>query len=126
MFSSFSYQDETNPESFDDMPTMPTSAYSVKLFCFDGVDFCSNEFYASHRTMCRSLLMESNMVVKIVWGTVYYDIIWYAIYFQNEQQSIMNDTDSIVFAKFLGKQEIRLKIKQKENVSGPKVSSNHF
>lgn len=37
----------------------------------------------------------------------------------------LNESNPIMFAKLAGRQEIRLKLKQGESVSGPKVKVNY-
>ncbi|XP_065221759.1 autophagy-related protein 2 homolog A [Planococcus citri] len=99
----FSYYDETSTEESEESATKLSSAYSTKMFSFEGVEFYSNEFLASNRTICRSLLSESISGENDIF------------------EKKISHHDIITIGKLLGKQEIRMKVKQKENFTGPKV-----
>ncbi|XP_014472680.1 PREDICTED: autophagy-related protein 2 homolog A isoform X2 [Dinoponera quadriceps] len=89
------------------------SAFTTKRFYLDGVNFHTDEFPSHTRTLSKSMA-ESTCSTPDSKN---------APHTPPEGNTANNASESnpIMFAKLAGRQEVRLKIKQEEGVSGPKV-----
>ncbi|XP_076666317.1 autophagy-related 2 isoform X1 [Andrena cerasifolii] len=129
------YSDEAglDPSSTSLDPSQPTkgyvvSAFTTKRFYLEGVTFSMDEFPSCARTFSRSIITTSRGSTpdsKNLDGQFSSAQISPV---QNTQtppeRNVINNlsqSNPIMFAKLAGRQEIRLKLKQGEGVSGPKV-----
>ncbi|KAI4495649.1 hypothetical protein M0802_008484 [Mischocyttarus mexicanus] len=104
------------------------SAFSTKRFYLEGVTLHTDEFPSRSRTISRSIMTMSRCSTpdsKISDGQFFSAQISPTQSMQNyPDRSLINnlsESHPILFAKFSGRQEFRLKMKQGEGVSGPKV-----
>ncbi|XP_011706773.1 PREDICTED: autophagy-related protein 2 homolog B isoform X4 [Wasmannia auropunctata] len=105
------------------------SAFSTKRFYMEGVTFHTDEFPSRARTFSRSMLASTCSTPDSKQNS---DSLFISAQ-MSPTQSILhtppdgnavnnsNESSPIVFAKLAGRQEVRLKMKQGEGISGPKV-----
>lgn len=129
------YSDEAglDPSSTSLDPSQSTkgyvvSAFTTKRFYLEGVTFHTDEFPSRARTFSRSIITSSRGSTPESKNSDYHFSSVQVSSTQNIQTSpegnIINnlsESNPIMFAKLAGRQEIRLKLKQGEGVSGPKV-----
>ncbi|XP_031843330.1 autophagy-related 2 [Nomia melanderi] len=129
------YSDEAglDPSSTSLDPSQSTksyivSAFTTKRFCLEGVTFYTDEFPSRARTFSRSLITTSRGSTPDSKNSDGQFSSAQISPVQNNQTppegNILNNlsgSNPIMFAKLAGRQEIRLKLKQGEGVSGPKV-----
>ncbi|RZF47432.1 hypothetical protein LSTR_LSTR007359 [Laodelphax striatellus] len=86
---------------------LQNSAFSASKFHCEGVTIYTDEFPADSRTMSRSLIKPNEDEMT---GS------------QNDPKSLKNEPiNPVLFGKLNGRQEVRIKLKQGENIQGPKV-----
>ncbi|CAK9813594.1 Autophagy-related protein 2 homolog B [Anthophora quadrimaculata] len=129
------YSDEAglDPSSTSLDPSQSTkgyvvSAFTTKRFYLEGVSFHTDEFPSRARTFSRSIITTSsgstpdskNSDAQLFSAQISPN--------HNTQSPTegniinnLNESNPIMFAKLAGRQEIRMKLKQGESVSGPKV-----
>ncbi|XP_072742677.1 autophagy-related protein 2 homolog B [Anoplolepis gracilipes] len=104
------------------------SAFSTKRFYMEGVTFHTDEFPSCARTFSRSLVAStcstpdsknSDSLFTSAQMSPTLSILHTPP--EGNTVNISNELNPIMFAKLAGRQEIRLKIKQGEGISGPKV-----
>ncbi|XP_043255081.1 autophagy-related protein 2 homolog A [Colletes gigas] len=129
------YSDEAgmDPNSTSLDPSQSTkgyivSAFTTKRFYLDGVTFYTDEFPTCTRTFSRSVITTSRGSTPDSKNSDGQFISAQMSPNQNMQTppdgNIINNlsgSNPIMFAKLAGRQEIRVKLKQGEGVSGPKV-----
>ncbi|XP_017890148.1 autophagy-related protein 2 homolog B isoform X2 [Ceratina calcarata] len=129
------YSDEAglDPSSTSLDPSQSTkgyvvSAFTTKRFCLEGVTFHTDEFPSRARTFSRSIITTSRGSTPDSKNSDGQFSSAQISPNQNTQtppeRNIINnlsESNPIMFAKLAGRQEIRLKLKQGEGVSGPKV-----
>ncbi|XP_076284575.1 autophagy-related 2 isoform X1 [Lasioglossum baleicum] len=129
------YSDEAglDPSSTSIDPSQATksyivSAFTTKRFYVEGVSFYTDEFPSRARTFSRSLIATSRGSTPDSKNSDGQFSSAQISPVQNTQTppegNILNNlsgSNPIMFAKLAGRQEIRLKLKQGEGVSGPKV-----
>ncbi|KAG7200135.1 hypothetical protein KM043_000574 [Ampulex compressa] len=104
------------------------SAFTIKRFYLEGVTFYTDEFPSRARTFSRSIMTTSRGSTPDSKNSDGQFSSAQISPTQNMQTppegNIINnlsESNPIIFAKLAGRQEIRLKVKQGEGVSGPKV-----
>ncbi|XP_033188946.1 autophagy-related 2 [Bombus vancouverensis nearcticus] len=129
------YSDEAglDPSSTSLDPSQSTkgyvvSAFTTKRFYLEGVTFHTDEFPSRARTFSRSIITTSRGSTPDSKNSDGHFFSAQVSPTQNMQTppeaNIINnlsESNPIMFAKLAGRQEIRLKLKQGEGVSGPKV-----
>ncbi|XP_032665002.1 autophagy-related protein 2 homolog A isoform X2 [Odontomachus brunneus] len=89
------------------------SAFTTKRFYLEGVTFNTDEFPSHARTFSKSMV-ESTCSTPDSKNTPHTPS-------EGNAANNVSESNPIMFAKLAGRQEMRLKIKQEEGVSGPKV-----
>ncbi|XP_011303463.1 autophagy-related protein 2 homolog B [Fopius arisanus] len=121
------YSDEagSDPSTLTPDPNQPSkgyivSAFTTKRFYLEGVTFHIDEFPSRARTFSRSVMTTSRCSTPDNFSSAQ---ISPSMHTPPEKSLINNLSPSspIICAKLTGRQEIRLKLKQGEGVSGPKV-----
>ncbi|XP_043525615.1 autophagy-related protein 2 homolog B isoform X2 [Frieseomelitta varia] len=131
------YSDEAglDPSSASLDPSQSTkgyivSAFTTKRFYLEGVTFHTDEFPSRARTFSRSIITISRGSTPDSknsdghFSSAQISPTQYANVQTSPEGNIinsLNESNPIMFAKLAGRQEIRLKLKQGESVSGPKV-----
>ncbi|KZC06215.1 Autophagy-related protein 2 like protein B [Dufourea novaeangliae] len=130
------YSDEAglDPSSTSLDPSQSTkgyivSAFTTKRFYLEGVMFYTDEFPSRARTFSRSIITTSRGSTPDSKNSDGQFSSAQISPTQNAQTpsdgnilNNLNESNPIMFAKLAGRQEIRLKLKQGEGVSGPKVA----
>ncbi|XP_020295971.1 autophagy-related protein 2 homolog B isoform X2 [Pseudomyrmex gracilis] len=104
------------------------SAFSTKRFCMEGVTFYTDEFPSCARTFSKSVVTSTCSTPD----SKNSDSLFISAQMSPTQSMVQtplegstvncsNESNLIMFAKLAGRQEVRLKMKQGEVVSGPKV-----
>ncbi|CAL7949589.1 unnamed protein product [Xylocopa violacea] len=129
------YSDEAglDPSNTSLDPSQPTkgyvvSAFTTKRFYLEGVTFHIDEFPSRARTFSRSIITTSRGSTPDSKNSDGQFSSAQISPNQNTQTPLegniinnLSESNPIMFAKLAGRQEIRLKLKQGEGVSGPKV-----
>ncbi|KOC64737.1 Autophagy-related protein 2 like protein B [Habropoda laboriosa] len=128
------YSDEAglDPSSTSLDPSQSTkgyvmSAFMTKRFYLEGVTFHTDEFPSRARTFSRSIITTSSGSTPDSKNSDGQFSSAQISPNQNTQSPTegninnLNESNPIMFAKLAGRQEIRMKLKQGESVSGPKV-----
>ncbi|XP_011643358.1 autophagy-related protein 2 homolog B [Pogonomyrmex barbatus] len=104
------------------------SAFSTKRFYMEGVTFHTDEFPSRARTFSRSMLASTcstpdSKNSDSLFISAQMSPTQSILHTPPEGNAVNNSNESnpIMFAKLAGRQEVRLKMKQGEGISGPKV-----
>ncbi|KAI5741739.1 hypothetical protein M8J76_016678 [Diaphorina citri] len=88
------------------------SAFAIKKFHLDGVSLSTDEFPTSARTVSRSLMLSTSLEGQDESGS------------SSPSKDYPEDRrtyEPVLFGKLVGRQELRVKVKQSEGIPGPKV-----
>ncbi|XP_066590734.1 autophagy-related protein 2 homolog B isoform X2 [Prorops nasuta] len=106
------------------------SAFSTKRFYLEGVSLHTDEFPSRARTFSRSIITTSRSSTPNSknsdgqFSSAQISPVQNSCIITPPEKNVINtlsESNSIIFAKLTGRQEIRLKVKQSEGISGPKV-----
>ncbi|KYQ51543.1 Autophagy-related protein 2 like protein A [Trachymyrmex zeteki] len=104
------------------------SAFSTKRFYMEGVTFHTDEFPSHARTFSRSMLASTcstpdSKNSDSLFTSAQMSPTQSILHTPPDGNAVNNSNESnpIMFAKLAGRQEVRLKMKQGEGISGPKV-----